>query len=374
MPAFHIEHKEVRCNITKQEAIQDFQRLKSAKHLAQTLEEAGGLRPQWTCLASGAPCPTPLGTFKQGNRAGLTFTMFLHWKLRLRAASVHRRSAATVLQEWKDGSVSIPRAMARMQCSAYEALRLNSALQSVVHFRPSVAAALSLMFEAKSCLDFSAGWGDRLTGFMAVPCVKKIDLIEPRKAARSAYERQHRLAGSEARLRVFTGAAEDVLPTLTSRYDLILTSPPYFNLEIYDTEYGENRRMQVSERYVDCEGYLVHFLVPVALMSMSRLSSRGVLCVNISDNARRGVVICKPLLEECKRHMPSSMCVLGTFCYSMGVNPANRTARSTEDGKSCRNGEPIYVFCHKAHASTARRHIKTFLTRLEDSDTSSDND
>ena len=333
-PSFDIEDFVICCLLTEAEAKRDFESLQRA-----TTEPCRGT--EWDSLMSGAPAPNPLGIFKSTSHWGKRFSAFFHWHLRLKASSSHRRSAEEMLLKWAGGSDSIPKAMQRMSCSAYEALRLNSALQSVVHFRPSVAKELACRFQAKTCLDFSGGWGDRLTGFLAAPSVQIIDIVEPRKAAAFSYRRQHELSGSSAALRVFTGAAEDLLPTMDGVYDLILSSPPYFKLETYDTPFSEGYDMQVSQRYHSTEEYLDRFLLPVTLSCLQKLSPVGVLCINLSDNASKKVVICQAFLTKVLDAMSTNFTFVGTFCYQAATNPANRSKLSAG---STVKGEPIYLF------------------------------
>jgi hypothetical protein len=115
--------------------------------------------------------------------------------------------------------------------------------------------------------------------------------------------------------------------------------------------------MQVSERYTDVQEYLESFLLPVALASLRLLTPKGVLCLNISDNPKRGVEICKPFLRRMSELMPNRFGLLGTFCYATGTNPGNTLPRNSRHIK----GEPIYVFCQRIHMDSLQCDIERYL-------------
>ena len=69
-----------------------------------------------------------------------------------------------------------------------EVLRCETAGFSVTQWSAHAAKAVATLLGARTVLDFSAGWGDRLAGFLAAPLVHSITLIEPRARACEAYE------------------------------------------------------------------------------------------------------------------------------------------------------------------------------------------
>ena len=346
MPGFEVRDFTVHCCITPDQAARDFELLCNFDRFLRPVGD--DVWPE-----AGPLILHPLGVFRQGCHHGKRFTSFFQWRHRLAVETTHNRSAVKVLESWRAGGVTIPNAMERLGCSPYDALKYSSALQSCVHFRAGVALVLAEMFGAECCLDPCAGWGDRLTGWCAAPTVRSIDLIEPRRAAALDYKRQflaaQALGSAVERLEVHIAAAEDRLPTLDGSWDLILTSPPYFNLEIYDRD-GENEALQVSSRYSSPEAYLNGFLVPLAHACLARLSPMGVFCLNITDNERSGLVITRAFLAQ--MHVPGFV-FIGTFAYELPTNPALRSAIFL------RKSEPIYVFCRQA----AEEHVRGCIQR-----------
>lgn len=331
------------CTVTRKEAVEDFKKLKTAPP---------SFSRDSSRVESSSPLPRLLGVFVSsgpGVQRGRLFCKKFAWRQMFQARSRHQLSAEEVLRRWRAGeSPKMERALKRMSTARpFEVLRLNSALQSVVHFRAVVARDLATMTRAERCLDFSAGWGDRLAGFMASPSVKDIVLVEPRTAQCDAYKKQIECAGSPASVTIYRNAAEDILPSLRGKFDLILTSPPYFNLEIYDSKDD----LQVSQRYQDTEVYLLKFLVPCALRCLKLLSPKGVLCLNVADNPRESVIFCDRFLRLMREAAPG--CFVGTVAYETRWNPA-----AVHGDRSARKAEPMYFFCARDSVRAARAALR----------------
>jgi hypothetical protein len=288
---------------------------------ADVLRDFANLRKAKSSLADGV--------LSASNCVGSRCSAYYHWPDMIRA-SASKPSAQRVLERINEGRWD-PSGAVRRLGSLTKAVYLNSALQSVTNFRALAARDVALAVGAKRCLDFCGGWGNRLVGFLAAGA-EVVELVEPRASACEAYRRQHALLGGDARLTVHQGAAEDVLPTLEGPYDLVMTSPPYMSLEIYD-----DGPQQVSQRYGDAESYVEGFLVPCCLRALELLAPEGLLVVNVADNARRGVVFCARFLRE----MRARVAFVGTLLYETRCNPAHQRGPK---------GEPCYVFARSPAA------------------------
>jgi len=158
---------------------------------------------------------------------------------------------------------------------------------SVSNFRPTAARNIigSLSRDRETILDFSAGYGGRLLGALTLcrnyvgidPCASQIAglrglLVEVRPLSP--------VFGTAA---LIQGCAEDVLPTLPPRtFDLVFSSPPYFNWERYSDE-----PTQSYARYPSYEEWLQGFLRPTIVESHRVLRRRGRLAINVSGRFRR---------------------------------------------------------------------------------------
>ena len=249
------------------------------------LSSAASSSLEWEC--SHAPIMEPKLNLYSNMLPGQLLSQHFHWKHRIRTSTVHQPSAQKVISKWRAEPHRWTQAVARLSkwkyspkrkatfadpesCQAAnakedeerrrlrsfaDAIVFNSALLTLTHFRASVAAHLCRTESARHVLDFSAGWGDRLTGFLSSPCVESITLVDPRGGSIRACKRQHSFVGSKQHLITKQGPAEEVLPTLPSQsYDLILTSPPYYDLECYGETEAEARG-QIRSRVDSLDGY-----------------------------------------------------------------------------------------------------------------------
>ena len=76
---------------------------------------------------------------------------------------------------------------------------------------------------------------------------------------------------------LYHDVAENVLPTLTGTYDLAITSPPYYNLEIYSDEDTQ------SHQYGSYKEWVEKFLKPVVFGVIDRLKEDGHSCWSVKN-------------------------------------------------------------------------------------------
>ena len=108
-------------------------------------------------------------------------------------------------------------------------------------FKPNAAKALYDYFDVKNVLDFSAGWGDRLAGFYASLNTELYVGLDPRVENHPIYHKQAQyydklLTMFENQKKVFfhDSPAEDFdYSEYNDTFDIVFTSPPYFNVERY---------------------------------------------------------------------------------------------------------------------------------------------
>jgi hypothetical protein len=151
--------------------------------------------------------------------------------------------------------------------------------------RPSNMVALIQMFNAKSVFDFSSGWGDRLLGAMAMD----VDYcgVDPNKCLHPNYQQMIRFFNKNPdKYLMLVGKIEDVdIPR--RNYDLIYTSPPYFDLEIYNNH--------DKELYSNEDIWFDKFLAVALIKSWNVLIPNGVMAININQKNRKEKYIRKML-------------------------------------------------------------------------------
>jgi hypothetical protein len=231
-------------------------------------------------------------------------------------------------------------------------------------FKPNVAKSIYDMFKAKTILDFSAGWGDRLAGFYASEYGKHYVGLDPRKENHSLYEKQAKFYEKhlgffehERKSEFHCSPAEDFDFTQYDDYfDLVFTSPPYFSVERYS--YDDT---QSWVRYKDINDWNKDFLQTTLGNLWGSIKSGGYLLVNISDvytnskwSTDRGwLEICNPMNDYLSK--------LGEYQGCIGMEMAKRpnsggagtaktyegsvwTEKSLENKADKKFGEPIWIW------------------------------
>jgi len=152
--------------------------------------------------------------------------------------------------------------------------------QAASNFRPTAACSLIREFKATSVLDFCMGWGGRLLGAIAAG-VQYVGIDPHTKAVTGNKEllrqirRTHRdLVGD---VTLIWGCAEDVVGRRLFSPDLILTSPPYFDTELYSSE-----TTQSYLRHPTTELWFEDFLGACIHGSFRDLRPGGHLVLNVS--------------------------------------------------------------------------------------------
>ncbi len=149
-------------------------------------------------------------------------------------------------------------------------------------FRPSAAKIIYDMYKPDTVLDFSMGWGDRLLGAHASHFVKKYVGIDPNKNLHYGYKRQiakyDAIWGKIKEFKLICGRAEDESIVLDDEFDMIFTSPPYFDKEKYDQSEDQSYKM-----YKGFDSWMDNFLCKTIKLRSQNLKSGGLLIINISD-------------------------------------------------------------------------------------------
>jgi 16S rRNA G966 N2-methylase RsmD len=146
-------------------------------------------------------------------------------------------------------------------------LSFTNGLGKVTMYRPLMARNVVAYFDAKSVLDVCAGWGGRMIGSKSVdlggvsytgmdPCEKTYDAL-------LGIRDELGLTG----VTLINKPAESALLELPAdmKFDIALTSPPYFNLEIYSDETTQSTKLG------DYQVWVEKFLRPVIVGVIGRV-------------------------------------------------------------------------------------------------------
>lgn len=216
-----------------------------------------------------------------------------------------------------------------------DTLRSCIALRKYIasQFRPSAAKTIYEKFNCKKVLDFSSGWGDRLSAAMATDCVENYVGIDPNISLIEGYDKQIDKFGVGKNIKMIPKPAEEALFDLEYDPDLIFTSPPYFIIERYSKD-----STQSWQRYKKIDSWLNSFLFPVIEKSWNLLKTGGHMAINISDVYCNHTInkICDPMNDY-----------ISTLCGSIKVENVNYRMAKRIKSNSEKNGifvEPVWVW------------------------------
>jgi tRNA1(Val) A37 N6-methylase TrmN6 len=200
-------------------------------------------------------------------------------------------------------------------------------------FRVSAAKCLYEHFNAKNVLDFSSGWGDRLSAAISCKNVEKYIGIDPNTDLFDGYSKQIEVFDENKEIEMINEPAEEAVPKLNFKPDLVFTSPPYFIIERYSKD-----KTQSWQRYKKLDRWLNEFLFPVIENSWKILEENGHLAINISDVYCNHTVnrICDPMND-----------FISKLEKSLKVDNINYRMAKRMNSKSSKSGifvEPIWIW------------------------------
>ena len=163
------------------------------------------------------------------------------------------------------------------------------------------------MTDAKTVLDTSCGWGDRLCGFYASKrtthyigtdpnpntferykkqCIEYETILTGKKPHLIEQEDYFSCIGSK-KVEIYRCGAEDLDYDLLPPIDCAFTSPPYFSTETYNKG-GENEEDQSWFKFNEYDKWRDDFFLPVSQKTFDSLSDTGHMLLNIMNPTIRG--------------------------------------------------------------------------------------
>lgn len=147
-------------------------------------------------------------------------------------------------------------------------------------FRPSVAMSVYSRFRPTSVLDFTMGWGGRLVGACALDVPHYIG-IDSNTNLREPYRKMvsflKPLSNTKTTL-IFRDALSVDYNTLD--YDMVLTSPPYFNIERYAHQPSRTK-----------DDWIGDFYEPLFKKTFAGMKRGGYYCLNIPEEIYKAVAL-----------------------------------------------------------------------------------
>ena len=278
------------------------------------------------------------------SKRGLTVSDQFVQKIRMECG--HKSSPSPVRQWDREGFTSKVRPILKVlmnlnrertlksgvyNASMYDCLRVGRYMAS--QFKPIGAKALYDFFDAKKVLDFSAGWGDRLVGFLASNAESYIG-IDPNTKLHEPYQQIVNFCNTDKKTKFICSPAEDT-DLSDVKVDFIFTSPPYFNTEKYSDE-----DTQSWKRYTSINGWLDGFLYPTLKKCWDCLEDGGRIAINITDvlEGNKYLGVCQPMIEYMESIGATYEGVIG---YRIKKRPGKHQG-SVGGDVHC---EPVFIWC-----------------------------
>ena len=151
---------------------------------------------------------------------------------------------------------------------------------SINIFKPTIAMMIYCRFKPKHILDYTMGWGGRLVGACAldIPEYTGIDL---NKSIEPAYNKMVSVLKTVSSTKINLKFQNALYVDYSKmNYDLVLTSPPYYNIEEYK-----------GSKNISKEKWDKEFYEPIFRKTYDGLKSGGHYCLNVPDDVYKNVCI-----------------------------------------------------------------------------------
>lgn len=178
-----------------------------------------------------------------------------------------------------------------------EALYRN--VKECTQFKPSLAVSVFQKLNATRVLDFSAGWGDRLVAAIAYSNIVRYLAFDPNATLRDGHSSIIRTfvhdESKRANYTVVYEPFESATIHDSETFDLVFTSPPFFDFETYTSLPGQS-----ASSYPQRDEWLVRFLFASLAKSWQRLVVGGHLAIHITDVYKTQVCEAMNLFMQCR--------------------------------------------------------------------------
>ena len=255
-------------NISEEEAIRDFENLKKVNLSKVTNETRIGNKfvDHFTFLER----------LETVSKKGMSYFEFI------KDTDYHKKKYIKNLLDYQKGDDK--------HVALYRVFKLHCG--SIGLFKPLTSMEIYSKFKPSSVLDFTMGWGGRLVGACALDVPNYIG-IDSNKNLHEPYKRMVKLLkqlGTKTKIKLMF---KDALKVDYSKldYDCVLTSPPYYNVEVY-----EGMKARTDEDWEE------KFYIPLFLETYKHLKKGGYYILNIPKDLYE--TVCIELLGKANIKIP----------------------------------------------------------------------
>lgn len=195
-------------------------------------------------------------------------------------------------------------------------------------YRPQMMKLACIKYDPKIVLDPCAGWGGRMLG--AVSYGAHYIAFEPNTVT---YNNLHKIIdflGISDSVTLICDDARNMLKYNLPKVDMILTSPPYFDLEIYTHENTQSvKNLNTYDNWAD------NFLQDIIRLGIHHLNPKGVSCWNV------GKVKNRDMNADVERyHTKFGYSAINTLM----VTSSKRQSNQTSESKNQKNNDNTVIF------------------------------
>lgn len=241
-----------------------------------------------------------------------------------RLAARRKDTALSPADAWKQDGYVAKEILSHLLSWTPETIRerLFSIAPECTQFKPSIARSIYMKFNATRVLDFSAGWGDRLLGALSLPNqIQRYIAFDPNSSLRAGHTAMiDRFAAKDSqrhlKYRVYYEPFETNQVALAETFDLVFTSPPYYDFETYTQEEGQS-----IMSHPDFEGWMTNFFLASLTKAWANLDVGGHMVIHIGDVG--GLKICQSMCMHVVDKLPGGTYV-GVLCVAGNISEAQR--------------------------------------------------
>jgi 16S rRNA G966 N2-methylase RsmD len=150
-------------------------------------------------------------------------------------------------------------------------------------YRPHLAKAILSNLEGDRVIDPCCGWGGRLLG--AISSNKHYTGFEPNKKTYDNLKRLVSFLNIEDKVTLYNDVIENISKYNLNKFDILLTSPPYFNLEIYCDD-----KRQSENLYNNYNDWSLKWLNKIIKDLSNYITDDGYMCWNVHNIGKMKII------------------------------------------------------------------------------------
>jgi 16S rRNA G966 N2-methylase RsmD len=195
-------------------------------------------------------------------------------------------------------------------------------------YRPQMMKLACMKYKPETVLDPCAGWGGRMLG--AVSSGANYIAFEPNTTTYTNLQKIVKFLGIQNSVTLICDGAENMNKYELPMVDMVLTSPPYFDLEVYTHETTQS--VSNIESY---QNWADNWLRTVIKLGLDHLKPTGVSCWNV------GKVRTRDMNDDvCKYHTEFGY----TQIDVLSVNSSKRQINQTIKTKNAKNTDNTVIY------------------------------